>query len=137
MGIKRFGLAALIAGALMLATTVAASASSHGAMPAGLNFVQKANWEIEHYVIHMTLTYQAIQAGISSPKLGWFLLNAQTLCARQGDLTSHLFDTAEHALGTFIDSLLLALLIGVESFMWIGRFTITAMRRIQLRTAGT
>jgi hypothetical protein len=111
---RKLATATLVALAVAGATVSAAFASSHGAMPAGLSLWDQMVWEVEHYVFHMYLTFEAILAWFVSPQLGWDLLNSQTLCAEQGRMTEHLFDTGMHALETFSSTVIIMAWIGVE-----------------------
>jgi hypothetical protein len=111
---KKLATATLVALAVASATVSAAFASSHGAMPAGLSLWDQMVWEVEHYALHMQLTFEAILAWFVSPQLGWDLLNSQTLCADQGRMTEHLFDTGMHALETFFSTVIIMAWVGVE-----------------------
>jgi hypothetical protein len=110
---KKLATATLVALAVGGATVSAAFASSHGAMPAGLSLWDQMIWEVEHYALHMQLTFEAILAWFVSPQLGWDLLNSQTLCADQGGMTEHLFDTGMHALETFFSTVIIMAWVGV------------------------
>jgi hypothetical protein len=111
---KKLATATLVALAVAGTTVTAAFASSHGAMPAGLSLWDQMVWEVEHYALHMQLTFEAILAWFVSPQLGWDLLNSQTLCADQGRVTEHLFDTGMHALETFFSTVIIMVWVGVE-----------------------
>ena len=132
---RRFATSAFIASALLLVTAGVASASSHGAMPAGLSFLQVMQWELEHFGLHLQMIYQAIQTMFVSPSLGWDMLSDQSLCADQGNLTSHLFDTALHALMTFLDSTLVAVWVLVEVAARVWRSLVVFMRSPLYRVA--
>jgi hypothetical protein len=101
---KKLATATLVALAV-IAATVPAFASSHGAMPAHLSLWDQMVWEVVHYAIHMQLTFEAIRVWFVSPQLGWALLDSQTLCAEQGRMTEHFFDTGMHAIETFLSTL--------------------------------
>jgi hypothetical protein len=103
-------IAALVVTAM---TASAAFASSHGAMPSGLSLWDQMAWEVEHYALHMQLTLEAIRTWFVSPQFGWDMLDSQTLCAEQGRITGHLFDTGTHALETFFSTLVILTWTGV------------------------
>lgn len=126
---RRFGTAALLAGAVLLASAGIAQASSHGAMPSNLGFVDAVLWEFQHFGMHMSMTFQAIQVWVVSPEAGWSLLDGQALCADQGQLTGHLFDTGMHALLSFATVALLGTWIGIEVAARIMAFVAGLMRR--------
>ena len=126
---RRFGTAVLLAGAVLLASVGVASASSHGAMPAGLSFTDMVVWEVQHYAIHMQLTAQAIQTWFVSPQLGWDLLDGQSLCSSQGRLTELLFDTGTHALESFFSTIIVLAWIGIEIAARILAFLANLARR--------
>jgi len=111
---KKLATATLVALAVAGVTVSAAFASSHGAMPAGLSLWDQMVWEVEHYALHMQLTLEAILAWFVSPQLGWDLLNSQTLCADQGRMTEHLFDTGMHALETFFSTAIIIAWAGID-----------------------
>lgn len=111
---KKLATAMLVALTVTGATVSAAFASSHGEMLAGLSLSDQIVWEVEHYALHMQLTFQAILTWFVSPQLGWDLLNSQTLCAEQGRMTQHLFDTGMHALETFFSTVIIVAWVGVE-----------------------
>jgi hypothetical protein len=111
---KKLATATLVALAVAGTTVTAAFASSHGAMPAGLSLWDQMVWEVEHYALHMQLTLEAILAWFVSPQLGWDLLDSQALCAEQGRMTEHLFDTGMHALETFFSTVVIMAWIGVQ-----------------------
>jgi hypothetical protein len=81
---------------------------------AALSLWDQMVWEVEHYALHMQLTFEAILAWFLSPHLGWDLLNSQTLCAEQGRMTGHLFDTGMHALETFFSTVIILAWVGLE-----------------------
>jgi hypothetical protein len=110
---KKLAMATLAALAVTAATVSAAFASSHGAMPYGLSLWDQMVWEVQHYTLHMQLTFEAIRTWFVSPQLGWDLLNSQTLCAEQGRMTEHLFDTGKHALETFFSTVIVLAWMGV------------------------
>jgi hypothetical protein len=66
---KKLATATLVA-LVVIGTAVPAFASSHGAMPAGLSLWDQMVWEVEHYAIHMQLTFEAIRVWFISPQLG-------------------------------------------------------------------
>jgi hypothetical protein len=111
---KKLATATLVALAVAGATVSSAFASSHGAMPAGLSLWDQMVWEVEHYALHMQLTFEAILASFVSPQLGWDLLNSQTLCADQGRMTEHIFDTGMHALEAFFSTVIIMAWVGVK-----------------------
>jgi hypothetical protein len=111
---RNLATAALAALVITGVTVSAAFASSHGAMPSGLSLWDQMVWEVEHYVLHMQLTFEAIRTWLVFPQLGWDLLNSQTLCAEQGRMTEHLFDTGMHALETFFSTVIIVTWVGVE-----------------------
>ncbi|MBP7805126.1 MAG: hypothetical protein KA052_02835 [Candidatus Pacebacteria bacterium] len=108
---QRPGLFALLAGVLLLSQASIAYASSHGAAPAELSFIGMVLWEIEHFMIHMNLTWQALLMVPSSPQFGWALLGDQTLCASMSPLVGVLFGSAWSALATFALTILAMLSI--------------------------
>jgi len=112
---RRLRAAVLLAGAVLLATTGVASATSHGDIPAGLSFANTAVWEIQHFAIHMSLALQAMQTWFVSPGLGWALLGEQALCASITPFTGLLFGSAWGALATF----LLTTTLGVMLTVWL------------------
>lgn len=128
---RRFVTAVCVAGAMLLVSVPAAFASSHGAMPAGLSLWDQASWEVQHYLIHMQMTFEAIRAWFVSPELGWALLNDQTLCATQGHLTEHLFDTGMHALVSFFSTLVVLAWVGVEAASHVLNFI---FRKVEVRS---
>jgi hypothetical protein len=83
--------------------------------PASLSVWDQMVWEVEHYALHMQLTFEAILTWFVSPQLGWHLLNSQTLCADQGRMTEHLFDTGMHALETFFLTIVVMAWVGWKS----------------------
>lgn len=86
----------------LLAGIGVAHASGHLPMSPSLSFSQMLLWEVQHFVTHMSMTYQAIELMFVSPSLGWAMLGDQTLCANTAHFTAHLFDTALHSLMTFV-----------------------------------
>ncbi len=126
---RRFGTAVLLAGAVLLASAGLANASSHGAMPPNLGFIDMMVWEIQHYTIHMQMTFEGIRTWFVSRELGWMLIDNQSLCAEQGRLTAHLFDTGMHALMSFFSTAIVLLWIGIEVAARILRFIASFMRR--------
>ncbi len=112
---RRFVNAAFVVGAMLLTTATAALASSHRAMPAGMSFGDQIAWEIQHYLIHMQLTFEAIRIWLVSPELGWALLGDQTICATLSPLVGVLFSSALGALVTFVATIV----FGVMLFAWL------------------
>lgn len=113
--LKKFSTALLLVGAVLFVSTGVASASSHGAMPAGLSVIEMLNWEFQHFMLHMSLTYQALQLMSASPSLGWAMLSDQTLCAAISPLVSVLFGSAGAAAVTFVTVLFTL----AASFLWL------------------
>lgn len=111
---KRLSTAVLIASAVLLTTVSAAFASDHGSMPSDLSLWDQAVWEVQHYAIHMQMTFDGIRTWFASREVGWMLLDNQALCAEQGRLTAHLFDTGMHALISFFSTLIVLAWIGIE-----------------------
>lgn len=101
--------AVLAVGAFLVASVATANASSHGLMPAELTFLQALQWETEHFFAHIGYTYEALRTTISSPALGWAMMDEQVACSSAGWLTTWLFGTALKSLltfGTFVGGLL-------------------------------
>lgn len=84
-------------------------ASSHRA-PADLSFIGATLWEIEHFVIHMGLTFEALVVMFSSPQFGWALLGEQIICATVSPIVGMLFGSA---LGSVLTFLVTIVLIGL------------------------
>jgi hypothetical protein len=113
---KKIATFALVASAILL-TTGAASAFGHkGPAPSDLGLLAFLQWEIEHFVEHLGMTYQAIQLAVASPALGWALLADQTLCAN-ASYVAHLFATAWGSLATFA----FTIAAGAAAVVWLAR----------------
>lgn len=107
----------VLAACMLLLVTGSAFASSHGAMPAGISLVEMVLWEIQHFALHMLLTFQALELMFVSPSLGLAMLGEQTLCASASPLVGALFGTAPAALVTFaITIMALAALLAWVAF---------------------
>lgn len=122
---KRLGITTLIAGVVLIATAGIASASSHGGAPVGTSLVGMMLFEIEHFVIHTQLTFQALLLCLVSPSLGWAMLGDQTLCASVTPLVGLLFGSAWGALATFALTVIVATLF----LAWLARKAYTALLR--------
>lgn len=106
-----------LAGAILLTTAGAASAFGHkGPVPSDLGFLALLQWEVEHFVEHLGMTYQAVQLSVVSPALGWAMLADQTLCAN-ASYAAHLFSTAWSSLAAFACTIA----AGAAGIVWLTR----------------
>ncbi len=94
---------------VMVLSCVAGSAlaSNHSA-PVPSDFIGMIAWEIQHFMIHMGLTAQALMTLPGSSKIGLMMLDGQAQCAATSLSTDVFFSTAWSALLTFF-----AVLLGV------------------------
>jgi len=125
---KRLMTAALVAGAVLLATASAAFASSHGAAPAGLNLWDTVKWQFDDFAAHMSLTFEGIKLMFVSPSLGWSMLD-NAICGDESHWAHLLFDSADHALESFFSTVLILAWIGVEVAARIMAFIIGLSKR--------
>jgi len=104
---KRFGL--FVAGVVMFLQIGLVSAGGHNA-PAELSFIGMVLWEVEHFMIHMGLTWQALATMPTSMQFGLALLEDQATCASMSPVVGMLFSSAWSALLVFLAT--------VSGFLW-------------------
>jgi hypothetical protein len=104
--------------------TSAAVASSHSAPAGPLSLSDRIAWEIEHFLIHLTATLDAVGVMLSQPAYGWALLEAQSICSSLSGLTPFFFGSAEQALATVLG-------LGLAGLFALMRFG-AQLRRISL-----
>lgn len=126
---KRLGILMLLVGVMFLSSVGVASATSHGGAPASMSLVAMLMFEIEHFIIHMGLTMQALLLCILSPSYGWTMLGDQTLCASVTPLVGLLFGSAAGALATFVLTIVAAALL----FVWLVEKAWFALLRVSSR----